>query len=120
VANFAVGKLVSIETRDKMFDDDDPNNQLGWSKSISDPFLKEKLKWDASPYSGGTHGKAYATILMLPNKYYAVALINSDIAAVQPGDEDGGSRELTIALLEAYKAGIAGNFNDGGLGKTGF
>lgn len=111
VAHFAATtKFVSAATREKMFDDDDPNNQLGWSKSISDQFLKDKLNWNASPYSGGTHQNAYATILLLPNNYYAIGLLNSDIAAADPGDADGGSRELTIALLEAYKAGIAGNF----------
>ncbi|MGH9752867.1 MAG: serine hydrolase [Blastocatellia bacterium] len=98
VANFnATNTLVSEQTRDLMFDDDNQNERLVWSFPISDPLMQQKFKLQVLPYMGGDHGGAHATILMLPNEYYAIGIINSN---------DMGSGGVTKGLLEAFKSGI--------------
>jgi hypothetical protein len=100
VANFnATDTLVSRRTRDLMFDDDDSNERLVWSFTIDDPqdVIEKKFNLSVLPYMGGDHGGAHATILMLPNQYYAVGIINSD---------DLSSGGVTRRLLRAFKTGI--------------
>lgn len=98
VANFnATETLVSAETRGKMFDDDKSGERLVWSFTISDPVIQNKFNYSALPYMGGDHFGAHATILMLPNGYYAIGIINSN---------DMNSGAVTRRLLEAFKSGI--------------
>jgi hypothetical protein len=98
VANFrATNTLVSQQTRDLMFDDDNQNERLVWSFTISDASIQKKFNLQVLPYMGGDHGGAHASILMLPNEYYAIGIINSN---------DMGSLGVTRRLLRAFKTGI--------------
>ncbi|PWF46136.1 hypothetical protein [Massilia glaciei] len=49
-----------------------------WSFTIADQDIKKKFKISQLAYMGGDHGGAHASILMLPNGYYAVGIINSN------------------------------------------
>lgn len=98
VANFeATNTLVSTQTRDLMFDDDKAGEMLVWSFTISDTVIQQKFNLSRLPYMGGDQGGAHATILKLPNSYYAVGIINSS---------DFGSSGVTRRLLRAFKTGI--------------
>jgi hypothetical protein len=111
IANFAATeKIVSAEMREKMYDDDDSENRLLWSMTQSDTLMKQKLQWNTSPYMGGDWGGAHATIIQLPNNYYAVGIINSSITPVKKGDDFGGSWELTRRIINSFDAGITDNF----------
>ncbi|CAN5858886.1 hypothetical protein BH20ACI4_BH20ACI4_13110 [soil metagenome] len=111
VANFAATeKIVTAATRKKMFDDKKPDDRLLWSNARGDTLLKTKLNWNSSPYMGGDHGGAHGTIVMLPNGYYAVGIINSAISPVNKGDDFGNSHTLTKNIIAAFEAGIAANF----------
>jgi|GEM_PF-5894380 len=59
---------------------------------------------------GGDWGGAHATIMQLPNNYYIVAVVNSGISPANSEGKFGGSWTLTSKLLNAFKAGIDGNF----------
>ena len=109
-ANFATNKIVSAKMRDKMFSDNDADNRLLWSFTFNDEFLKSKLQWNTTPYMGGDWGGAHATIMQLPNNYYIVAVVNSGISPANSEGKFGGSWTLTSKLLNAFKAGIDGNF----------
>jgi len=110
-ANFAAtDNIVSAATRKKMFDDEKPDNRLLWSFARGNTILKTKLDWKSSPYMGGDHGGAHATIVMLPNGYYAVGIVNSNISPVNKGDDYGNSHHLTANIIKAFEAGIAANF----------
>lgn len=111
VANFAATEtIVSTETRQKMFDDDAPQNRLLWSFTANDNFLKTNFKWNSTPYMGGDQGGSHGTIMMLPDNYYAVGIVNSDIAPANKVGQNGGSSLLTRNIMEAFKTGVAGNF----------
>jgi CubicO group peptidase (beta-lactamase class C family) len=111
VANFAASDtIVTAATRKKMFDDKKPDDRLLWSNARGDTLLKTKLNWNSSPYMGGDHGGAHGTIVMLPNGYYAVGIINSAISPVNKGDDFGNSHTLTKNIISAFEAGIAANF----------
>src|SRR5215203_4620630 len=111
VANFAATEtIVSAATREKMFDDDVPQARLLWSSAANDAFLKDNFKWDSTPYMGGDQGGSHGTILMLPDNYYAVGIVNSDISPVNKVGQNGGSAMLTRNIMEAFKLGVAGNF----------
>ena len=111
VANFSATKtIVSAETRDLMFDGNQPDQRILWSNARGGTLLKSKLKWNSSPYMGGDHGGAHGTIVMLPNGYYAVGIINSAISPVKEGEDYGNSHTLTKNIIEAFEAGIAANF----------
>lgn len=111
VANFAATeKIVTAATRKKMFDDKKPDDRLLWSNARADTLLKTKLDWDSSPYMGGDHDGAHGTIIMLPNGYYAVGIINSDISPVNKGDDYGNSHTLSKNIIAAFQDGIAANF----------
>ncbi|MES2317295.1 MAG: serine hydrolase domain-containing protein [Pseudomonadota bacterium] len=98
VANFAAtDTLVSGITRDKMYDDDKANDRLVWSFTIGDKAIDNKFHYSQLAYMGGDHGGAHATILMLPNGYYAVGIINSD---------DINSYGVTARLLRGFKTGL--------------
>ncbi|HEX8250944.1 MAG TPA: serine hydrolase [Pyrinomonadaceae bacterium] len=113
VANYAASdEIVTTATRDLMFDDDAAQERLVWSMIEPDGSLLKNFGWNTSPYMGGDHpvgtSKAHATIVKLPNDYYAVGIINSDILNNQ--GQAGGSRLLTQNIIEAFKAGVAANF----------
>ncbi|HEY0050751.1 MAG TPA: serine hydrolase [Pyrinomonadaceae bacterium] len=113
VANYAASdEIVTKPTRDLMFDDDDAKERLVWSMVEPDGSLLKNFGWNTSPYMGGDHpvgsSKAHATIVKLPNDYYAVGIINSDILNTQ--GQPGGSRLLTQNIIEAFKAAVAANF----------
>jgi Beta-lactamase len=111
VANFAATeKIVSAKMREKMYDDDDSDNRLLWSMTQSDTLMKQKLQWQTSPYMGGDWGGAHATIIQLPNDYYAVGIINSSITPTKKGDDFGGSWELTGRIINSFNAGITDSF----------
>ncbi len=111
VANFsATETIVSKETREKMFDDKKTDNRLLWSSAAGDEFFKEKLNWSSTPYMGGDQGGAHGTIIMLPDGYYAVGIVNSDISPANKVGQNGGSGMLTRNIMESFKAGIAANF----------
>ena len=99
VANFsATDTLVSAKTRDLMFDDDNANEMLVWSFPLAnDKAIEDKFKYKVLPYMGGDHKTAHATILLLPDNYYAVGIVNSD---------EMGSGSVSTALLGAFKRGI--------------
>ncbi len=59
---------------------------------------------------GGDHGGSHGTILMLPDGYYAVGIVNSDISPANKVGQNGGSVMLTRNIMEAFKAGVAANF----------
>lgn len=104
VNNFdATATLVSEQTRTAMYNDAKQNDRLVWSFTISDPVITENFGNKALPYMGGDHGGAHATILMLPNGYYAIGIVNSD---------DMGSFEVSKGLLEAFKAGFLTSSKD--------
>ncbi len=109
VANFAATEtIVSASTRDLMFDDDAPQDQLLWSFDIKDADLLKNFDWNNSPYMGGDQGGAHATIVKLPNDYYAVGIVNSSVLNEQ--GKAGGSGLLTLNIIEAFNAGVAANF----------
>lgn len=113
VANFAATDKIVIEsTRDLMFDNDAAANRLVWSMTANDGNLLNNFGWNTSPYMGGDHpigtSKAHATIVKLPNDYYAVGIVNSDI--LNDGGQPGGSGLLTLNIIEAFNAGVAANF----------
>jgi len=111
VANFAATEtIVSNETRKKMFDDDAPQNRLVWSFTANDSSLAKNFKWNSTPYMGGDHGGSHGTIMMLPDDYYAVGIVNSDISPANKVGQNGGSAMLTRNIMEAFKAGVANNF----------
>lgn len=93
-----------------MFDDDAPNNRLLWSFTANDKFLKDNFKWDSTPYMGGDQGGSHGTIMMLPDGYYAVGIVNSDISPANKVGQNGGSSMLTRNIMEAFKVGVAANF----------
>jgi hypothetical protein len=98
VANFAATEnIVTNAVRTQMFDDDKDDNRLVWSRSFSDQWVTDNFDMKVMPFMGGTHNGSRASILMLPNGYYAVGIINS-------GDMTSG--EVTIALLNAFKSSI--------------
>lgn len=53
---------------------------------------------------------AGAAIVMLPEGYYAVGIVNSDITPANKVGQNGGSGMLTGNIMESFKAGIAANF----------
>jgi hypothetical protein len=109
VANFAAtDEIVNQTTRDLMFNDDAPQDQLVWSMNIPDGNLLKNFGWNISPYMGGDHGGAHATIVKLPNDYYAVGIVNSGI--LNDKGQVGGSYLLTLNIIEAFNAGVAANF----------
>ena len=109
MANFAATEtIVSAATRDLMFDDNAPQDQLLWSFDTKDADLLKNFDWQTSPYMGGDHGNAHATIVKLPNDYYAVGIVNSGI--LNDEGKTGGSGLLTLNIIEAFKAGVADNF----------
>lgn len=109
VANFAAtDTIVSASTREMMFDDDAPQDQLLWSFDIPDAALLKNFGWKTSPYMGGDHGGAHATIVKLPNDYYAVGIVNSNV--LNDKGQAGGSYVLTQKIIEAFDAGVAANF----------
>lgn len=109
VANYAAtDTIVSAATREMMFDDDAPQNQLVWSMNIEDGDLLKNFDWNTSPYMGGDYGGAHATIVKLPAGYYAVGIVNSHI--FNDKGESGGSYLLTLNIIEAFNAGFAENF----------
>lgn len=111
VANFAATEtIVSNATREKMFDDNAPQNRLLWSFTANDSFLAKNFKWNSTPYMGGDHGGSHGTILMLPDDYYAVGIVNSDVSPANKVGQNGGSNMLTRNMMEAFKVGVAGNF----------
>lgn len=111
VANFAASETIVLnETRKKMFDDDAPQNRLLWSFTVNDSTLAKNFKWNSTPYMGGDHGGSHGTIMMLPDGYYAVGIVNSDISPANKVGQNGGSNMLTRNIVEAFKAGVAGNF----------
>ena len=109
VANFAATEtIVSDETRNLMFEDDAPQNQLLWSMNIPDPDLLKNFGWNTSPYMGGDHGGAHATIVKLPNDYYAVGIVNSGI--LDDKGQVGSSYLLTQKIIEAFNSSVAASF----------
>jgi CubicO group peptidase (beta-lactamase class C family) len=109
VANFAATEtIVKNETRDMMFDDEAAQNQLLWSMNIPNNTLLTNFDWKTSPYMGGDHGGAHATIVELPNDYYAVGIINSGI--LDEKGKVGSSYLLTLNIIEAFNAGVDANF----------
>lgn len=111
VANFsATETIVSDETRKKMFDGDAPDNRLLWSNAAGDKFFKDNLKWNSTPYMGGDQGGSHGTILMLPDGYYAVGIVNSDISPANKVGQNGGSSMMTRNIMESFKVGVAANF----------
>lgn len=109
VANYAATEtIVAADTRKLMFDEDAAQNQLVWSMNIPDGDLLKNFGWNTSPYMGGDHGEAHATIVKLPQDYYAVGIVNSAIA--NDKGEFGGSYLLTFNIIEAFNAGVAANF----------
>ncbi len=109
VATFAgTETIVSTSTREMMFDDDAPQDQLLWSFNMPDAGLLKKFSWNTSPYMGGDHGGAHATIVKLPNDYYAVGIINSGI--LNDKGQVGGSYLLTLKIIEAFDVGAGANF----------
>jgi CubicO group peptidase (beta-lactamase class C family) len=98
VANFnATDKLVSTKTRDMMFDDDNANERLVWSFTTPDTAINQKFNLKMLPYMGGDQGGAHASILMLPNGYYAIGIINSN---------DMNSNGVSVGMLGAFKTAI--------------
>ncbi|MDQ2746450.1 MAG: hypothetical protein M3T96_04225 [Acidobacteriota bacterium] len=91
-----------------MFDDDAPQDRLLWSFNIPDAALLKNFGWKTSPYMGGDHGGAHATIVKLPNDYYAVGIVNSNV--LNDKGQAGGSYVLTQKIIEAFDAGVAANF----------
>ena len=111
VANFsATETIVSDETRKKMFDDDAPDDRLLWSSAAGDKSFKDNFKWNSTPYMGGDQGGSHGTIVMLPDGYYAVGIVNSDITPATKVGQNGGSGMLTRNIMEAFKVGVAANF----------
>lgn len=109
VGNFAgTETIVSASTREMMFDDDAPQDQLLWSFDMPDAFLLKNFSWNVSPYMGGDHGGAHATIVKLPNDYYAVGIINSGI--LNDKGQVGSSYLLTQKIIEAFDAGAGATF----------
>lgn len=109
VANFAAtDTIVSAATRKMMFDYDAPQDQLLWSFDMPDAALSKNFGWKTSPYMGGDHGGAHATIVKLPHEYYAVGIVNSGV--LNDKGEAGGSYVLTQKIIEAFDAGVAANF----------
>jgi hypothetical protein len=47
---------------------------------------------------------------MLPDGYYAVGIVNSDISPANKVGQNGGSGMLTRNIMEAFKVGVADNF----------
>ena len=98
VANFnATDTLVSSKTRDMMFDDDAADERLVWSFTTPDAAISQKFNLKMLPYMGGDQGGAHASILMLPNGYYAIGIINSN---------DMNSQGVSVGMLRAFKTGI--------------
>lgn len=109
VANFAATEtIVSASTREMMFDDEAPQDQLLWSFDMSDTDLLKNFGWNTSPYMGGDHGGAHATIIKLSSDYYAVGIVNSGF--MNDKGQIGGSSVLTQKIIEAFDAGVAANF----------
>ncbi|HEX8368887.1 MAG TPA: serine hydrolase domain-containing protein [Pyrinomonadaceae bacterium] len=109
VANYAAtDEIVNQSTRNLMFNDDAPQDQLVWSMNIPDGNLLKNFGWNISPYMGGDHGGAHATIVKLPNDYYAVGIVNSGI--LNDKGQVGSSYLLTLNIIEAFNAGVAANF----------
>lgn len=104
VATFsATENLVTKATREMMFDDDNSfNAAMVWSFPINDSWYQTKFGFNPLPFMGGdapvNNGAAHATIVMLPNGYYAVAIINSN---------DMNSTALTKILTDAFKNSIS-------------
>lgn len=108
VRNFAAtDTIVSASTREMMFDDDAPQDRLLWSFDMPDAFLLKNFSWNTSPYMGGDHDGAHATIVKLPNDYYAVGIINSGI--LNDKGQVGSSYLLTLNIIEAFDAGAGAN-----------
>ena len=108
MANFsATETIVSAATRDLMFNDDAPQNRLVWSMETEDKTLLKNFQWNSSPYMGGDWG-GHATIVQLPNDYYAVGITNSGILNDQ--GVVGGSGLLTRNIIEAFNMGVDANF----------
>ncbi len=110
VANFAATEtIVPNEVRAMMFSDK-TGDRLVWSNASGDSFVKEKFGMNFMPWMGGDQDGYHATIVMLPDNYYAVGIINSDVTPVKQGDEYGNSGELTRNIMNAFDAGVADNF----------
>lgn len=98
VANFNASEtIVSKEMRAKMFNDEDADNRLLWSRTTKDAWFDTNFGMDELPFMGGTAGGGRATVLMLGGGYYAVGIINS---------ADLSSGELTNALRDAFKGSV--------------
>jgi CubicO group peptidase (beta-lactamase class C family) len=98
----ATNTLVSSKTRDMMFDDDAANERLVWSFTLSDAAISKKFNLEMLPYMGGDYeggngGGSHASILMLPDGYYAIGIINSN---------DMGSGGVSAGMLRAFKTSI--------------
>lgn len=89
---------------------DKTGDRLVWSNASGDSFVKEKFGMNFMPWMGGDQDGYHATIVMLPDNYYAVGIINSDVTPVKQGDEYGNSGELTRNIMNAFDAGVADNF----------
>lgn len=98
VANFNASEtFVSKAVRAKMFNDEDADNRLVWSRTTTDSWFNTNFGMDTLPYHGGDAGGGRATILMLGGGYYAVGIINS---------ADFSSGELTTILRDAFKGSV--------------
>ena len=99
VANFdATEKLVSAKTRELMFNNDKPDDRLVWSFTIpADEGVASMFHYKEMPFMGGDQGGAHASILLLPDGYYAVGIINSG---------DFSSAGVTRRLLRAFETGV--------------
>jgi hypothetical protein len=80
-----------------MFDDDNANERLVWSFTTPDTAINQKFGLKMLPFMGGDQGGAHASILMLPNGYYAIGIINSN---------DMNSTTVSVNMLRAFKTGI--------------
>ena len=115
VANLSSGKLISKNFYRALVtpagNDTIRDNRLVWSFELSNSYLKSRFGWNKVPYSGGDHTiprpntegtyknvAAHATIVKLPGKFHAVAIINS----TEMGSRSL-SEELTNAFVEAIK-----------------
>lgn len=108
VANFsATDTIVNAATRDLMFDDDAPENQMVWSHNTSSQLLLKNFQWNSTPFMGGDWG-GHATIVQLPNGYYAVGITNSGILNDQGAV--GNSFLLTRNIIQAFNYGVDANF----------
>ncbi len=111
VANVTASEnIISSATRNRMFNDNSPSDRLLWSFTVGDSSLAKNFGWDTTPYMGGDHGGAHATIAALPNGYYAIGIVNSDIALPDKSNVEGGSNRLTRNIVQAFNAGMADNF----------